>query len=254
MSPPALRSALLDAIPRVRHGFFGRQGGVSVGIYASLNAGPGSSDDPGAVAQNRSRIAAAIGAAPDRLLSAHQIHSATAIRVAEPFAGPRPQGDSLVTRSPGLAVTALAADCAPVLFADAEAGVVAAAHAGWKGALAGILEATVTEMVAAGATRERIVAAIGPCIGQASYEIGPDMRVRFEPEHERFFVPGRADRLHFDLAGFCAARLRGAGLTAIDVIDADTCADETRFFSNRRAFLRGEPDYGRNLSAICLVT
>jgi YfiH family protein len=154
---------------------------------------------------------------------------------------------------PGLTVTALAADCAPVLFADAEARVVAAAHAGWKGALAGILEATVAEMVAAGALRERIVAAIGPCIGQASYEIGPDMRDRFAPGDERYFVPGRADRLHFDLAGYCASRLRSVGLTSIDVIGADTCADETRFFSNRRAFLRGEPDYGRNLSAICIV-
>lgn len=256
-SPPLLTAPRLARLSGVRHAFFGREGGVSQGIHASLNAGPGSRDAAEAVAENRARIAAAMGVAPERLLSAHQVHSALAIRVDGPWRGPRPQVDALVTTTPGLVLSALAADCAPVLFADADAGVIAAAHAGWKGALAGVLEATVAEMVAAGADVTRVVAAIGPCIGPASYEVGPEFEQRFADEDgaetARFFRSGKGDRRHFDLPGYCAARLARAGVLQIDALDADTCAAEAHYFSNRRAFLRGEADYGRNLSAIALV-
>lgn len=255
--PPHLAGPRLAALTGVRHGFFGREGGVSEGIYASLNAGPGSRDEAAAVVENRARIAQAMGVDPDHLLSAHQVHSARAVRVDGPWRGPRPEADALVTTTPGLAISALAADCAPVLFADAAAGVVAAAHAGWKGALGGVLEATVTTMVEAGAAPTRIVAAIGPCIGAASYEVGPEFEARFAAEDgrdaARFFRAGRSDRRHFDLTAYCAARLARAGVAQIDVIGADTCALEARYFSNRRAFLRGEADYGRNLSAIARV-
>jgi len=252
MIPPhALAPSLIH--PRLTHGFFGRRGGVSSGLYASLNAGPGSKDAPEAVAENRRRIAAGLGVAPDFLLNAHQVHSAIAVHVDGPWAGPRPQADAIVTTRPGLAVGALAADCAPVLFADAEAGVVAAAHAGWRGALDGVLEATIAQMVEAGARRSQIIAAIGPCIAQKSYEVGPEFRARFGNGALRFFSVGREDRWHFDLSGYCASRLAAAGVTRIDLVDADTCACEAEYFSNRRGFLRSDGDYGRNLSAIALV-
>lgn len=248
MNPPALTSARLP----VRHGFFGREGGVSTGLYASLNCGLGSKDDPAAVAENRSRVAAALGVDAEHLLTAYQVHSPHCVRVDGPWSGARPEADALVTTTRGLALGALAADCTPVLFADAEAGVIGAAHAGWKGALAGVLEATVEAMVEAGANRARIVAAIGPCIGPASYEVGPDFRVRFTDADASFFAPGRGDRLMFDLPGYCAMRLARAGVLHIDPCSTDTCADEVHYFSNRRAHLRGEPDFGRNLSAIVL--
>jgi YfiH family protein len=255
-APSAVRSSLLAALAGVRHGFFGREGGVSTGIYASLNAGAGSQDDPQAVAQNRARIAAAFGLSPDRLLSPHQVHSAEAIVVDGPWQGERPRVDGLVTRCPNLAVSALAADCAPVLFADATARVVAAAHAGWRGALAGVLDRTVAAMVRAGAAKTRIVAAIGPCIAQASYEVGPEFEEAFlrdDDANARFFLAGAGDRRHFDLKAYCAARLRAAGVAAVDVLPDDTCAEEARYFSNRRAFRRAEGDYGRNLSVIALA-
>ncbi|MGE3302232.1 MAG: peptidoglycan editing factor PgeF [Hyphomonadaceae bacterium] len=254
MPPYAVSPSL--AHPRARHAFFGRQGGVSTGIYASLNAGPGSRDAADAVAENRARVASGLGIAPDRLLSLHQVHSARAIRVEAPWSGPRPEADALVTATPGLALTALAADCAPVLLADFEAGVIAAAHAGWKGALAGVLQAAVTEMEAAGARRGRIATAIGPCIGQASYEVGPEFVAHFSaqsPANERFFAPGAGDRMHFDLTGYCRAALEAAGVGAIDALGHDVCARADEYFSNRRAFKRGESDYGRNISAIMLT-
>ncbi|HXQ46876.1 MAG TPA: polyphenol oxidase family protein, partial [Caulobacteraceae bacterium] len=206
-----ITSPLLSALPGVRHGFFTRVGGASEGIYAGLNAGPGSSDEAEHVAENRARAARWLGVAPARLLTAYQIHSANALTVAEPFAAGPPQGDALATRAKGLALGALAADCAPVLIADAEGGVVAAAHAGWKGALGGVVAAAVEAMVALGAARERMVAAVGPCIGPASYEVGLDFLERFKdasPAYERFFAPGvSADKRQFDLPAFVLDRL-----------------------------------------------
>lgn len=255
MTPPFIASALLET-PAVRHGFFGREGGVSRGIYASLNAGIGSKDDAGAVETNRARIAAAMAVAPERLVGLYQIHSARALRVSGPWETERPQADALVSTVPGLALCILAADCAPVLLADAEAGVIGAAHAGWQGALGGVIEATLDEMARAGARRERIRAAIGPCIGQASYEVGPEYVARFaaaDPGNARFFAPGAGDRAHFDLKAYCRARLEGAGVRATDVLAPDTCAAADRYFSNRRAVKTGEPDYGRNASVITLA-
>ncbi len=238
----------------IAHWFFGRQGGVSTGIYASLNAGPGSNDAPEAVAENRARSAARLGVAPDRLLSAHQIHSAVALRVDGPWTGPRPQADALVTTVPGLALSVLAADCAPALFVDPQARVIGAAHAGWKGALGGVLEATIAAMVDAGARTERILACVGPCIGQESYEVGPDFHERFlsqDLESARFFAPGAGDRRHFDLGGYCCLRLARVGVWS-EHARRDTFALETALFSHRRSVKRGEPDYGRNLSTILL--
>jgi polyphenol oxidase len=256
MSLPVFTAPRLSALPGVAHGFFGRRGGVSGGLYASLNCGLGSQDDPAAVAQNRARIAAALAVAPDHLLTAYQVHSARAARVSGPWGdAPRPQVDGLVTTTPNLAVAALAADCAPILLADAQARVVCAVHAGWKGALAGMIEAAVTGMITAGARTAQIVAAIGPCIGQKSYEVGPEFQAQFgavDGGSAGYFAPGAGDRLLFDLKGFCAARLAAAGVTAVDIASHDTCAEPEHFFSNRRAFKAGEPDFGRNLSAIVL--
>jgi polyphenol oxidase len=248
-----VRSTMLTQLTGIAHGFYGRRGGVSSGIYESLNTGHGSADDGANVIENRRRIAVDMGVTPDRLMSAYQVHSADAIMVDKPFTGERPKVDALVTRCPSLATTILTADCAPVLFADPSARIVAAAHAGWKGAVGGILEATIEKMCKLGAAKSRIVAAIGPCIAQASYEVGPEFLAHFvelDVANERFFVPGLGDRFQFDLKRFCAARLRAAGLGAIDVLPHDTCALESTFFSNRRRNLAGEPDYGRNLSAI----
>ena len=254
--PSPVLSPLLAGLDGVRHGFFGRPGGVSAGIYTGLNAGPGSADRPEAVAENRRRVASQLGVAADRLLSAHQYHSAIALQVEDPFAGERPRADGLVTQAPCLAVTALAADCAPILFADSKARVVAACHAGWRGALGGIIEATIETMLAAGARRGQIVAAIGPCIGQASYETGPEFFAAFvavDAANARFFAPGQGDRRQFDLPGFCLARLAASGIAAAEALFRDTFAEPDQFFSHRRAVKAGEGDYGRNLSAITLV-
>ena len=248
-----VRSAMLSQLAGFEHGFYGRVGGVSSGIYESLNSGPGSQDDPANVAENRRRIATHLGVSPDRLLSAYQVHGADALLVDGPFQGERPQVDALVTRCPSIAPSVLTADCAPVLFADPAARIVAAVHAGWKGALGGILEATLARMIKLGGAPGRIVAAIGPCIAQASYEVGPEFVARFvaaDPANERFFIPGEDDRSLFDLKRYCAARLRAAGLGAVDILPHDTCAETSVFFSNRRRNLAGEADYGRNLSAI----
>jgi YfiH family protein len=253
----ALSSPLLAAQPGIRHAFFTRRGGVSQGVYASLNLGPGSSDDAADVQENRRRAAGYFEVAPDRLLTGYQIHSANAMTVAGPWKDGPPQGDAVVTATPGLACGALAADCAPVLIADVEAGVVAAAHAGWKGALGGVVASAVAAMTALGARPERMVAAIGPCIGPASYEVGLDFLDRFTAGAagaERFFRPGvTADKRMFDLPGFVLDRLGQAGVGASEWIGLDTYADADRFYSNRRALHLGEADYGRLLSAIMLA-
>jgi YfiH family protein len=257
MNPPMLQSNLLADVAGVRHGFFTRAGGVSTGLYASLNVGVGSGDDPAAVAENRARAAAALGAQSAALLTCYQIHSAEVVIADRPFAE-RPRADGVATRHPGLVCGALAADCAPVLLADSEARVVASAHAGWRGALSGVVESAVAAMVELGARRERIVAAVGPCIGPRSYEVGLDFLTAFEtsdPAHTRFFAPGDdAEHRYFDLPGFVLSRLEAAGVAAAEWIGADTFSDPDTFFSNRRAFRCGEGDYGRLLSAIVLET
>lgn len=251
-----LKSDLLGQVAGVRHAFFTRQGGVSTGVYDSLNVGVGSRDDPGAVQENRARAAAELGVELSHLLTCYQIHSSIAVTADGPFAE-RPEADGVVTATSGLACGALSADCAPILFADGEARVIAAAHAGWKGALGGVVKATVEAMEAKGARRGRIVAAVGPCISQASYEVGEDFMDRFSleaPGSERFFAAGRsAGKRQFDLPGFVLHRLAEAGIERAEWIGRDTCTEENLFFSNRRVFLRGESDYGRLLSAITLI-
>jgi len=246
-APPSVRAR---ALGDVRHGFFGREGGVSHGIYATLNAGTGSNDDPHAVTENRARIAAAFGAAA--LIGVHQIHSPDSVFVAAPWPGARPHADALVTTTPGLVISVLTADCAPVLFADVEAGVIGAAHAGWKGAIGGVLEATIARMRQHGARTIR--AAIGPTIHQANYEVGPDFEAKFiaaDPANARFFALGAAGKAHFDLPAFCAARLASLGIEA-ETAPHDTYAARERWHSARRAGHAGEPDYGRNCAAIAL--
>lgn len=240
----------------IRHGFFTRAGGVSTGLYEGLNTGVGSSDDPAAVVENRRRVALAMGGGPDDLANCYQIHSSLTRVATGPWAGDRPEGDAVVSATPGVIAAILTADCAPVLLADPQAGVVGAAHAGWKGALNGVVHSAVTAMQALGARPERIVAVVGPCIAQASYEVGADFQERFahhDAGAERFFVPGAsADRRLFDLPGFVLWRLEQAGVGEAAWTGHDTCADEAAFFSNRRAHLRGEPDFGRLMSAISL--
>ena len=255
---PALESHSLAALPGVRHGFFTRQGGVSRGPYDSLNCGLGSGDDPAAVRENRARAMAALGLEGEALATAHQVHSALVQILEEPTAlAARPKVDALVTRRRGLALGVLAADCAPVLLADAEAGIVAAAHAGWRGARLGVLEAAVEAMVGLGALRARIRAAIGPTIGAASYEVGAEFQATFLAEdggNEVFFRPSaRAGHFMFDLPTYTARRLERLGLAAVEQLDEDTYAAPERFFSYRRNCHEGLSDYGRCLSAIALV-
>ncbi|HEY8616659.1 peptidoglycan editing factor PgeF [Phenylobacterium sp.] len=254
MDLPAITSPLLD-LPGVRHAFFTRQGGVSKGIYASLNVGVGSRDDADAVQENRRRCAAHFGA--ETLVTAYQVHSASALVADGPWPAGPPQADGVVSATAGVVCGALAADCAPVLMADPEARVVAAAHAGWKGALTGVVESAVGRMEELGASRDRIRAAIGPCIAPASYEVGVEFLerfVHFDRAYGRFFSPGATpDKRMFDLPGFVLARLRAAGVEQCEWVGRDTCAEADLFFSNRRAFKLGEPDYGRLLSAIVLT-
>ncbi len=238
----------------VRHGFFTRQGGVSTGLYEGLNTGVGSQDDPVAVAENRRRIAEHLGGVPDDLAACYQIHSAVA-RVAEAgWKGVRPEGDATVTATPGVICAVLTADCAPVLLADPETGIVGAAHAGWKGALDGVVQATVTAMQGLGADPRRMVAVIGPCIAGSSYEVGADFQDRFElqePGSVRFFAPGEsAGKRLFDLPAFVLWRLEQAGVADAAWTGDDTRTDAARFYSNRRAYLNGEADFGRLMSAI----
>lgn len=238
------------------HGFFTRQGGVSTGPYASLNCSLSGQDARESVTENRARVARALGINPDNLVGLHQVHGALAVPVTEPWAHDqaRPHADAMVTDRPGIALGIVTADCAPVLFADREAGIIGAAHAGWRGAVAGILEATITAMRELGA--RNIAAAIGPCIAQASYEVGPDLRdtvLARNPDDESFFAPGRAGRWQFDLPAYCAARLTAAGLQGIAITGADTCADEERFFSHRRRTLSAGGPIGHQISAITLA-
>jgi YfiH family protein len=254
---PHVTVATLNALDGVRHGFFTRKGGVSGGIYASNNCGLGSGDDPDAVATNRARSVARLDLAPDRLVTLHQVHSATAIRVEAPWKREaNPRADAMATAVPGIALGVLGADCVPVLLADAEARVVGAAHAGWKGALAGVVEAAVAAMVALGARVESIAAGVGPGIAQRSYEVGPEFPAPFLARDEAdaaFFAPAATPgKWLFDLKGYVAARLDAAGVRHPGMLPYDTCAEEALFFSHRRATKRGERDYGRLLSAIAL--
>lgn len=241
-----------DLLAETRHGFFTRRGGASSGIFAGLNCGLGSSDQREAVALNRARVAEAVGVTQDRLLSLHQVHS-TEVVVAGPEGWTeRPRADAAVTNAPGIALGILTADCAPVLFSDADAGVVGAAHAGWRGALDGVIETTVAAMVRLGARPGAIRAAVGPTISQRAYEVGPDFFERFRVEeagYERFFIRGAGDRLHFDLPGFVLSRLREVGIMA-EWTGHCTYSDPARFFSYRRSTHAGEPDYGRLISVI----
>ena len=247
-----VRSSALAGIP---HGFLGRRGGVSTGVAASLNTGLGSGDDPDAVAENRRRAAEAVlpGA---RLVGVYQVHSPDCVTVSEPWSDDeRPSADALVTRRTGILLGIVTADCAPVLLADREAGVVGAAHAGWKGALAGVVDRTLEAMEALGARRSAIAAAIGPCISQPSYEVDEAFRARFEsagPANDDFFAPGRSGHWQFDLEGYVAARLAAAGAGRIERMRRDTYGDPERFFSFRRATHKGEPTYGRQISLIGL--
>jgi YfiH family protein len=247
----------LSSFPRIRHAFFTREGGVSEGIYASLNGGLGSADDPALVAENRARMARQVGVAPDGLVSLHQIHSPDAILVEAPWRAERPRADGMATNRPDIALAIATADCGPVLFADPEGGVIGACHAGWKGALFGVLEATIARMEELGAARARIVAVLGPTIGGDNYEVGPDFLARFaeaDPDNARFFrpSPGRADHSLFDLPAYIVARLGKLGLGEVANLDLCTYADEARFYSYRRTTHRREPDYGRLIAAISL--
>jgi len=247
-----VRARVLDG---VAHGFLGRKGGVSTGVVAGLNVGLGSQDDPTAIAENRRRATEAV-LPGGTLTSLFQIHSAEVVTATHGWPdAERPHADALVTDRPGLALGILTADCAPVLFADREAGVVGAAHAGWKGAISGVTDATVAAMEKLGARRERIASAIGPCIARASYEVDEGFLRRFaeaDPENERFFAAGRPGHHQFDLEAYVAARLAAAGLKTVEMLGEDTYSQPERFFSFRRATHRGEPDYGRQISIIGL--
>jgi YfiH family protein len=251
MTIDIMRAAALGQVP---HGFLGRAGGVSSGIFASLNVGLGSSDDREAVRENRRRAVAAIGR-DLTLATVHQVHSPYVVEAETWADDARPQADALVTDRPGVALGILTADCAPVLFADGQAGVIGAAHAGWKGALGGVLGNTVAAMERLGAKRERIAAAIGPCIARRSYEVDEGFFRRFvdeDEEHHHFFTPGREGRHQFDLEGFVVRRLADAGVTVIEALGQDTYAQPHRYFSYRRTTHAGEPDYGRQISLIAL--
>jgi len=250
MSVEVLRAAVLDGVP---HGFLGRRGGVSTGIHAGLNVGLGSDDERDAILRNRdlARDAVLPGAT---LVTLHQVHSADVVTVTGPIPlDARPRADAMVTDRPGLLLGILTADCVPILFADTARGIVGAAHAGWKGALGGVGEATLDAMVALGAQRDAIACAIGPCIGRASYEVSEGFERPFlarDAEDARFFSAGRPGHLQFDIAGYVAARLAAAGVGRIAMLDEDTCSQSERFFSYRRACLAGEPGYGRQISLI----
>jgi YfiH family protein len=254
---PFLTDPLLASLPGIRHGFFTREGGVSDGIYRSLNCGLGSADDPSHVAENRARVAAAVGARPDQMATPFQVHGTDTIVVDAPWPiNARPRADALVTVTPGIVIGVGTADCGPMLLADPEARVVGAAHAGWKGACSGIVESAVAAMVRLGARPDRIVAALGPTISQPNYEVGTDLvdtLVAADAGSADFFRTGlRAGHAEFDLPGYIVARLRRLGVTVVDFAIC-TYADADRFFSFRRTTHRGEPDYGRQLSVIMLT-
>jgi YfiH family protein len=237
------------------HGFFTRAGGVSAGPYTSLNCSRSSQDDPAAVRENRARAAQAVGGLPEALVAIRQVHGAGVVHATAPWPpGEEPSADGVVTDRQGVLLGIVTADCAPVLFADAQAGIVGAAHAGWRGAVGGVLEATAAAMVRLGASNERIVAVIGPCIGQMSYEVGPDLRdavLAEAPWDSGFFAPGRhPDRWQFDLRGYCRARLARSGVGLVHDAEADTAAEPDRFFSHRRRVLAGGGPIGHQISVI----
>ncbi|WP_299686207.1 peptidoglycan editing factor PgeF [uncultured Tateyamaria sp.] len=243
-----------DSLSPLRHGFFSRKGGASSGIFSGLNCGTGSSDQSEIVAINRTRVADAMEVAHDHLVGVHQIHSAHVVTAAGPL-DPKPKADAVVTATSGLALSVLTADCMPVLFAAPDAGVIGAAHAGWKGAQAGVLEATVDAMVALGAPRDGIHAVIGPSISQRAYEVGPEFFESFldeDPETARFFAGGDGDRMHFDLPGYGLSRLRAAGVGHAEWTRHCTYYDPQRFYSYRRSVHDRDPDYGRLIAAITL--
>jgi YfiH family protein len=254
--PDMITHPLLSGLAGIRHGFFTREGGVSTGVYRGLNCGIGSDDKREHVLENRARVTAALGVAPDRLATPYQVHSPDAIVVTDVWEpGKGPKADAVVTDRPGVALGVGSADCGPTLFADAEARVIGASHSGWRGALAGVLEATIDAMEKLGARRQRIVAVLGPTISQPNYEVGAELRQKFIDADEKnliFYEPAlRPDHYLFDLPGFIVSRLEKAGVTA-EAVGLCTYADEARFFSYRRTTHRGEADYGRLLSAIVL--
>ena len=255
-APEAVEVFRADALAGAAHGFLGRRGGVSQGLVAGLNVGLGAGDDDAAVAANRAMALAAV-APGARLATVYQVHSADCVAVIGPWPeATRPRADAMVTSQPGIALGIVTADCAPVLFADLDAGVIGAAHAGWKGAVAGVTDATITAMEALGARRARIIAAIGPCIAQASYEVDQGFVEHFcadDPANMRCFAPGRAGHAQFDLELYVALRLERAGLAQVERLRLDTYPDPARFYSFRRATHLDEPNYGRQLSLIALV-
>jgi YfiH family protein len=253
-----LQAQSLSNLPGIRHGFFTRGGGVSEGLYESLNGGVGSEDSPAKVAENRARMAARLGVTPERFLTAYQIHSPEVVVAETPWpSSERPRADAIVTRAPGLAIGISTADCGPLLLADAQARVIGAAHAGWRGALTGVIEQTVAAMEKLGAERGRIVAAAGPMIRQPNYEVGQDLVDRFiavDANTIRFFKPAkRPGHAMFDLAGYIVSRLRRAEIAAIEDLGHCTYADAAQFYSYRRATHLAEPDYGRHINAIALA-
>jgi YfiH family protein len=257
MTAPALRSQLLDALPGIRHGFFTRDGGVSTGVYASLNGGTGSDDDPALISENRARMAAALGCEPHNFLTAYQIHSPNVVVADTPWTHEqRPKADAIVTRIPGLAIGVSTADCGPILFADARARVIGAAHSGWRGALTGVIEATVAAMEQLGAQRASISAAIGPMIRQKNYEVGDELVAKFveaDSLSKKFFAPAaRSGHAMFDLAGYVGYRLKQAGV-AYDDLAVCTYEEPERFFSYRRMTHLKEADYGRHINSIALA-
>ncbi len=253
-----LQAPSLTKLAHIRHGFFTRAGGISQGIYASLNGGIGSNDAPDNVTENRRRMANALGVSPDRLLSLYQIHSPEVIVAEKSWTREnRPRADGVVTRTPSLAIGVSTADCGPLLFADSEAGVIGAAHAGWRGAFTGVIEATLAAMEKLGADRSRIAAALGPTISQPNYEVGPEFVDRFvsaDTANARFFKAAeRTDHALFDLNGYIAARIQHAGIVNYEDLGLCTYSDPERFYSFRRSTHRGEPDYGRHINAIALT-
>jgi YfiH family protein len=252
-----LQAKSLGALDGIRHGFFTREGGVSQGVYASLNGGVGSNDKPDDIAENRTRMAKALAVAPDRLVSVYQVHSPEVVTADTPWpAASRPKADAMVTRTPGLALGISTADCGPVLFADGEARVIGAAHAGWRGALGGVLEATIVAMERLGASRKNIVAAAGPMISQPNYEVGQELVERFvagDPDNARYFTPGKPGHAMFDLPGYIVGRLTRAGIGKVENLALCTYADPARFYSYRRMTHRGEADYGRHINAIAIT-
>lgn len=256
--PDAVQAQTLSDMPRVRHGFFTRHGGVSAGHYESLNCALRSKDDPANVVENRGRVARAVGVEPNAMVTAYQVHGPSVATVYSPWsAASRPEADALVTKKPGVALGVTIADCAPLLFADEAAGVIGVAHAGWRGARDGVAEATVDAMETMGATRAEIAVAVGPCIGPASYEVGPEFRDAFladDPANSRFFRDGaREEHPYFDLPGYIRMRLEALGLGSVEVSEIDTRPDGSDFFSYRRKCINEEPAFGHNLAAIALA-